>query len=124
MDFFTDALGALNFVMMALVYLAIIVGFLGAKGGFGKLHYVIIIAGFFILTDLFGVYYSTFLILAWLILNGMTLMVSRNTALFLLFLTVVLPPGNMLFYVFALLVRIIMIFGFLYYTLVPKKNIA
>ncbi len=122
MDFFANALGTLNFLMMALVYLAIVVGFMGAKGGFGKVHYAVIIAGFFLLTEWFGVYYSTFFIMAWLVLNGMTLMVSKNTALILLVLTVVLPPGNMLFYIFAILVRIILIFGFLYYTLIPQNS--
>lgn len=118
----TNLIGIYKEIVNVLVWIAILVFLIRSKGFSEKIHFLIVIAGFFLLSTFLGFYYATFFVMAWLVLNNRQLMISKPTALILLVIAFFVPLSSILFYLISLTIYIILIFGFIYYALFPKNG--
>ncbi len=99
-------------VLTLIIWIAIAIFFF-KSGGVEKLKIILIVAGFFLITGSIDFYYAQLFVVIWLILTGIELMISKESALLLVVIAALLPLfGTIWFELIGLTIYSFVIFGF------------
>jgi hypothetical protein len=114
-----DLFQTYSLILNLFIAFAIIIHFLTQRTTLDRIHFIIIVAGFFGILHFFegNMFYAQSFIVAWLILSGVKMMVSREVMLFLLLVVLVFPSFSPAFLALTFLFYVLVLWGFIYYAL-------
>ncbi len=108
-----------------LIYLAIGVYFVKAQNNDERFHFLLVVAGFFILGDFIGnAFLAQFFFAAWLALMDVPMMIPRNYVLVALAAAAVLRVYSSGFIAISALLYVIVMWGFLWGAVKKAGNLA
>ena len=125
MDPATEAIGAIQILIRILIYTAMLILFFKQKNNEKRIKFVAVVAIILtlILALRFGEVMTNALILAALLLFGIPLWISRETALVLLLALAVLPLEQYFWlHLIAIAIYAIMVGGMIYAAFTPQKE--
>ena len=108
-------MGITGEIMNILIYFAILVHFIAAKGDIARVKLIIIVIGFFaILYFSQNFFYAQAAIAIWVLFSGFKMVVHREIMIGLLVLLLILTHFSPVFYIISFFIYLIIIGGFIY----------
>ena len=104
-----------NWVVDALVYLAIAVYFLKAKDNSERFHLIVVLAGFFALDGMIGdVFLSRLFIAGWLVLTDTPIMIPKTWVVAFMAVSFFIQVYSPAFLLIGTILYVIVLWGFLW----------
>ena len=111
-----DLFQAYGFVLNIFIALAIIIHLLTKHSTRDRIHFLIIVIGFFSILHFFegNMFYAQSFIVVWLVVSGIKMMLPQEVLLILLLIVLVFPLFSPAFLILTFLFYILVIWGFIY----------
>ncbi len=111
-----DLMGIAGEIMNILIYFAILVHFIAAKGDLARVKFIVIVIGFFAILYLFpeNFFYAQAAIALWILFSGFKMVVHNEVIIGLLVLLLILTHFSPVFYIISFFIYLIIVGGFIY----------
>ena len=111
-----DLFQAYGLVLNLFIAIAVILHCLTKRTTLDRIHFIIIVAGFFGILYFFenNMFYAQSFIVIWLVVSGVKMMVSREVLLILLIMVLVFPLFSPAFLALTFFFYVMVLWGFIY----------
>ncbi|MFH1586627.1 MAG: hypothetical protein ABID38_02100 [Candidatus Diapherotrites archaeon] len=109
-------IGIAGEIMNILIYFAILVHFIAAKGDIARVKFIIVVIGFFTILHFFpeNFFYAQAAVALWILFSGFKLLVHSEIMIGLLVLLLILTHFSPVFYIISFFIYLIIVGGFIY----------